>query len=67
MRLLAHPLSHADGRCAGYVVEHKIALACARTEAEHLALDDLSNLQWQTTADSRAKDKVERRQCGKAD
>jgi hypothetical protein len=56
-----------SGICAGYVVDHKIALACAKTEAERLALDDLPNLQWQTRADAKAKDKVERKQCGKAD
>ncbi len=41
----------------GHVVDHKVALACG-------GADDPSNMQWQTTADAKAKDRVERRGCG---
>lgn len=40
----------------GYVIDHTIPLACG-------GRDDTSNLQWQTIADAKAKDKVERRGC----
>jgi hypothetical protein len=40
----------------GYVVDHKTPLACG-------GADSPSNMQWQTTADAKAKDKVERRGC----
>lgn len=57
----------AGGRCLGYVVDHKVALACAKTEEERRRLDDLPNLQWQTVEDAKAKDRAERRACGKVD
>jgi hypothetical protein len=44
-----------SGRCPGYVVDHVHALECGGP-------DDPSNMQWQTTADGKAKDKTER-QC----
>ncbi len=40
----------------GYVVDHKVALACG-------GLDAPSNMQWQTIAEAKAKDKVERKGC----
>jgi len=40
----------------GYVVDHKIALACG-------GADDPSNMQWQTKAEAKAKDKAERKGC----
>ena len=40
----------------GYVVDHKIPLACG-------GADDPSNMQWQTKADAKAKDKWERKGC----
>jgi hypothetical protein len=43
------------GRCPGYVVNHVQALECGGP-------DTSSNMQWQTTADGKAKDKTER-QC----
>ena len=44
------------GSCPGYVVDHVVPLcACGP--------DYAPNMQWQTTADARAKDKVERKQC----
>ena len=44
-----------SGRCPGYIVDHVRALECGGP-------DDPSNMQWQTTADAKAKDKLER-QC----
>lgn len=47
-------------RCPGWVVDHKIPLcACGR--------DEVSNLQYQTIADAKAKDRVERKLCGAPD
>jgi hypothetical protein len=46
------------GKCPGYVIDHVKALACGG--ADHPA-----NMQWQTKADAKAKDKWERRECGK--
>jgi hypothetical protein len=40
----------------GHVVDHKVPLACGGADAP-------SNMQWQTTAEAKAKDKVERRGC----
>jgi hypothetical protein len=40
----------------GYVVDHIVPLACG-------GADDTSNMQWQTIADGKAKDKWERAGC----
>jgi hypothetical protein len=40
----------------GHVVDHKVALACGGADVP-------SNMQWQTTEDAKAKDKVERQGC----
>ena len=42
----------------GYIVDHIIPLACG-------GLDEPSNMQWQSVADAKAKDKIERKNCGK--
>ena len=42
--------------CKGYVVDHIKALACG-------GADNKSNMQWQTVADGKAKDKWERKGC----
>jgi len=45
------------GACPGYVIDHVKPLACGGADAP-------ANMQWQTTADSKAKDAVERKNCG---
>jgi hypothetical protein len=44
--------------CPGYVIDHVQALACGGP-------DHPGNMQWQTTAEAKAKDKWERKECGK--
>lgn len=44
------------GACPDYVKDHVKPLDCG-------GADDPSNMQWQTTADAKAKDRVERRNC----
>lgn len=44
------------GKCQGYIIDHVIPLACGGTDAT-------SNMQWQTVAEAKAKDKVERIGC----
>jgi hypothetical protein len=43
----------STGRCPGYVVDHVKPLECG-------GADDPSNMEWQTTAEGKAKDKIER-------
>ena len=43
----------ASGRCPGYVVDHVRPLECGGADAP-------SNMQWQTAAEAKAKDKTER-------
>lgn len=69
----AHPRSHAAkaafqrlyhcpatgnprGPCPGYVIDH-ITPLCAG------GADDPLNMQWQTTAEAKAKDRIEAREC----
>jgi len=47
---------HTSGICPGYIVDHVKPL-CACGE------DKPSNMQWQTLADSKAKDRLEDKQC----
>ena len=51
MRQTGHPQGQK-----GYVVDHIIPLACG-------GADSPSNMQWQTEAEAKAKDKVERKGC----
>lgn len=46
------------GPCKGYVIDHIKALACG-------GADSPSNMQWQTVAEAKAKDKWERKECRK--
>ena len=42
----------ATGACPGYVIDHVKAL-------KHGGADEPGNMQWQTTAAAKAKDKIE--------
>jgi hypothetical protein len=44
------------GPCSGYVIDHKTALACG-------GADSPENMQWQTAAEAKLKDKTERAGC----
>jgi hypothetical protein len=44
------------GACPGYVIDHRVALACG-------GADRPQNMQWQTAADARRKDRWERIGC----
>src|SRR5205809_724036 len=51
----SHPCpstGRSSGSCPGYVIDHV-------TPLKRGGADDPSNMQWQTTADAKAKDKVE--------
>lgn len=55
----AHPCPATDrtrGPCPGYVVDHVVPL-CAG------GADHPSNMQWQTRAEAKIKDREERAQC----
>jgi hypothetical protein len=55
----AHPCpatGRTAGACPGYVVDH-IRPLCAG------GLDRPANMQWQTLADARAKDRLEAQEC----
>ncbi len=47
----------SSGACPGYVKDHVKARACG-------GADSADNMQWQTTAAGKAKDRVERKGCG---
>jgi hypothetical protein len=47
-----------SGTCPGYVVDH-IKPLCAG------GADRPSNMQWQTVAEAKKKDRLERKQCGR--
>src|SRR5215470_4838679 len=56
---LMHPCpanGHRSGACPGYIKDHVVPLACGGPDAP-------SNMQWQTRADAKAKDKWERKPC----
>jgi hypothetical protein len=44
------------GTCPNYIIDHIKPLACG-------GLDEASNMQWQTKAEAKAKDKWERKGC----
>ncbi len=52
------PTGVRPGACPGYQIDHVIPLRCGGP-------DEVGNMQWQTTADARAKDKWERIGCEK--
>ena len=56
---LGRPAAGSTNRpCKGHVIDHIVLIACRGADA-------LSNMQWQTVADAKAKDKWERKGCGK--
>lgn len=46
------------GRCPGYVIDHVKPLACGGADAP-------ANMQWQTVTEGKAKDRWERKGCGR--
>jgi hypothetical protein len=46
------------GPCPGYIKDHVVPLACGGPDA-------VANLQWQTVEAAKAKDKWERKSCGR--
>ena len=57
----SHPCPSTEKRsrtCPGYVVDHVKPLVCG-------GADSPSNMQCQTTAQGKAKDKTERKGCGR--
>ena len=44
------------GKCPGYVIDHIVPLCAGGPDAA-------ANMQWQTAADAKAKDREEARQC----
>jgi hypothetical protein len=48
----------ATGACPGYRKDHVVPLACGGPDA-------VSNLQWQTIRDAKAKDKWETKACAR--
>jgi hypothetical protein len=49
----------AVGPCPGWIIDHIRPLGCGGP-------DTPANMQWQTVADAKAKDKWELKTCGKA-
>ena len=48
--------NQTTGPCPGYIKDHIVPLACGGP-------DSVANLQWQTIAEAKAKDKWERMDC----
>jgi hypothetical protein len=58
---LTHPCpatGRTSGACPGYVKDHVVPLACGGPDAP-------SNMQWQTRADGKAKDRWETKGCAR--
>jgi hypothetical protein len=58
---LTHPCPATGGTrgaCPGYIKDHVIPLACGGPDVP-------SNIQWQTKADAKAKDRWETKGCGR--
>jgi hypothetical protein len=58
---LTHPCpatGRTSGVCPGYIKDHIVPLACGGPDAP-------SNMQWQTRADAKAKDKWETKGCAR--
>lgn len=55
----SHPCpstGRTKGSCPDYIIDHVIPLACG-------GVDEPSNMQWQTKAEAKAKDKWETKGC----
>jgi hypothetical protein len=50
---VARRLEESGSSCSGYVIDHVKRLECG-------GADDPSNMQWQTVAEGKAKDRTER-------
>jgi hypothetical protein len=50
--------SRPTGACPGYIKDHVVPLACGGPDA-------VSNMQWQTVDAAKAKDRWERKGCGR--
>jgi len=48
----------SSGPCKGYVIDHVKPLACGGSDSPH-------NMQWQTRANAKVKDRTERVGCNK--
>lgn len=61
MKMVACPATvpHKSGSCPGFIIDHDVALRCARTPEERKWLDSRWNMHWQTKAESLLKDKTE--------
>ena len=53
---LVRQMAITRGSCPGYLIDHVTALACGGDDAP-------SNMQWQSVAEGKAKDKWERKGC----
>ena len=53
---LCPAIGSVKGTCQGYIIDHIKPIACGRADAA-------SNMQWQTTAEAKAKDKWELKGC----
>ena len=49
---------NTKGKCPGYVMDHVLPLCAGGPDA-------VSNMQWQTVQDGKAKDRIEQEQCRK--
>lgn len=49
-------LEHTGKRCPGYVIDHVVPLCAGGADAPR-------NMQWQTVADGKVKDAIERSMC----
>jgi hypothetical protein len=58
---LKHPCPYTgltSGQCPGYIKDHMVPLACGGPDA-------VSNTQWQTNREAKAKDKWEAKGCAR--
>jgi hypothetical protein len=56
--VVAPASAETSGPCPGYWRDHIVPLACGGPDA-------VENMQWQTIAEAKAKDRWELRECGR--